>query len=145
MKKIYILILSVICISGCNVLPSFDTFEPIEGKIVSDNKEYTMVIGDFEWVEGDFEANKTSNLDKKGLADEFNTLELEKGTKLKIEMDESPLSLEINEESEDGAVKSIDIRENEITLPTNEGYYIYEVKAKWNEGNITYVFDVNIK
>lgn len=71
MKKIYILILSVICISGCNVLPSFDTFEPIEGKIVSDNKEYTMVIGDFEWVEGDLEANKTSNLDKKGLADEF--------------------------------------------------------------------------
>lgn len=70
---------------------------------------------------------------------------MEKGTKLKIEIDESPLSLEINEESEDGAVKSIDIRENEITLPTNEGHYIYEVKAKWNEGNITYVFDVNIK
>ncbi|MEK9197053.1 MULTISPECIES: hypothetical protein [Bacillales] len=145
MKKILILILSVIYISGCNVLSSFDTFEPVEGKIVSDNKEYTMIIGDFEWVEEDFEANKKSNLDKKGLADEFDTLELEKGTKLKIEIDGSPLSLKINEESEDGSVKSIDIRESEITLPTNEGYYIYEVNAKWNEGNISYVFDVNIK
>ncbi|MFL0507606.1 hypothetical protein ACH0B5_17930 [Ureibacillus sp. 179-F W5.1 NHS] len=145
MKKILILILSVIYISGCNVLSSFDTFEPVEGKIVSDNKEYTMIIGNFEWVEEDFEANKKSNLDKKGLADEFDTLELEKGTKLKIEIDGSPLSLKINEESEDGSVKSIDIRESEITLPTNEGYYIYEVNAKWNEGNISYVFDVNIK
>lgn len=144
-EKILILILSVIYISGCNVLSSFDTFEPVEGKIVSDNKEYTMIIGDFEWVEEDFEANKKSNLDKKGLADEFDTLELEKGTKLKIEIDGSPLSLKINEESEDGSVKSIDIRESEITLPTNEGYYIYEVNAKWNEGNISYVFDVNIK
>lgn len=145
MKKILILLLSVICISGCNVLSSFDTFEPTEGKVVKGNKEYTMIIGDFGWIEEDFEANKKSFLDKKGLADEFDTLELEKGTKLKIEIDESPLSLKMNEESEDGSIKSIDIIENEITLPTNEGYYIYEVNAKWSEGNISYVFDVNIK
>ncbi|QCR33732.1 hypothetical protein [Lysinibacillus sp. SGAir0095] len=145
MKKILILIFSVICISGCNVLSSFDTFEPIEGKVVSDNKEYTMIIGDFGWVEEDFEANKKSLLDKKGLADEFDTLELEKGTKIKIEFDESPLSLKMSEEGEDGIINSIDIREDEITLPTNEGYYIYEVNAKWDEGNISYVFDVNIK
>lgn len=145
MKKVLILLLTVFCISGCNVISSFDTFKPAEGKVINDDKEYPMIIGDFEWIEEDFEVNKKSTLDKRGLADEFETLEMKKGGKLKIEIEDSPLLLKINQEIEDGSIQSVDIIENEITLPTKEGYYIYEVNAKWDEGNITYIFDINIK
>ena len=41
--------------------------------------------------------------------------------------------------------KMIDIvTENQITVPSNNGHYIYEVMGKWDDGEAAYVFDVEI-
>lgn len=32
-----------------------------------------------------------------------------------------------------------------ITIPSKEGYYIYELKVTWDKGKETFVFDVNVK
>ncbi|WP_269799711.1 hypothetical protein [Lysinibacillus xylanilyticus] len=34
---------------------------------------------------------------------------------------------------------------NKLTMPMEDGYYIYVLKATWNKGKETFVFDVNVK
>ncbi len=145
MKRIIFLMLIVIIIAGCNGISSFNTYKQAQGKVIVDNQNSTMMIGDFEWKEDDFEAKKISNSDINDLADEFNTLEVEKGDKLKIEIEQNPSSIIVNQWNEDGTSEGAELIDNEITLPSEGGYYIYEVIAEWNEGKITYIFDINIK
>lgn len=140
--KIVYLMFFVIFIAGCS---SFNTFKQPQGKVIIDNKGYTMRIGDFEWNEGDFESRKISTSDKIDLAEKFETLDVKKGDRIKIEIEQSPSSIIVNQENEDGTTDVIEINDNEITLPSEEGYYTYEIKAKWNEGKMTFVFDVNIE
>lgn len=145
MKRLIFIMFTAIGIAGCNILPSSDTFEPLEGKVLVNNQEYTMMIGDFEWKETDFEVNKTSFEDTKGLAAQFKTLNANKGEHLKINFEEKPTTIDVIQESDDGTLESTEITENELTLPLKAGHYIYELTAKWDEGKIEYVFDINVQ
>lgn len=144
MKKIVIVMLLII-LAGCSRLSSFNTFNQAQGKVTVDNQEFTMVIGDFEWIEGDIEARKINSTDINELADEFNTLQVEKGDKLKIEIEKDPSSIILNQWNEDNTSNVVELKDNKITLPSKEGYYIYEVIVEWNNGKATYVFDINLK
>lgn len=140
--KVFYLMFIAILIAGCS---SYKTFEQPQGKVIVDKKGYTMMIGDYKWKEGNTESRKISSVDKYELAENFETLDFKKGETIKIEIDRSPFLIEVNQENEDGTTAAVDINDNEITLPTEEGYYIYEISAKWNEGKMTFVFDVNIE
>lgn len=148
MKKIVFLMLIVIYITGCNGIPQPSTssvYVQPQGKVIAGNKHYTMMIGNFEWKEEDFEAKKISDSNIYDLADQFNTIEVEKENKLNIEIEQNPSSIMVNQWNEDGTIVATELIGNEITLPLEAGYYIYEVIVEWNEGKITYVFDINIK
>ncbi|MGE7624883.1 hypothetical protein ACQKMD_18100 [Viridibacillus sp. NPDC096237] len=146
MKKIFFLMLIVNIIAGCNGISSLNnTYNQAQGKVIVDNKSYTMMIGNYEWKEDDFEAKKISNSDINDLAGGFDTLEVKKGNKLKIEIEQNPSSIIVNQLNADGTSDAIELKDNEITLPSDGGTYIYEVIARWKEGKISYIFDVNIK
>ncbi|KQL34398.1 hypothetical protein [Psychrobacillus sp. FJAT-21963] len=148
MKKNILLMLIVINIAGCNGMPQPSTstdYVQAQGKVIVEKKDYTMRIGDFEWKEGNFEARKISETNIYDLADRFNTVEVEKGDKIKIEIEQNPSSIIVEQWNEDGTIVAVELIGNEITLPSKEGYYIYEVIVEWNEGKINYVFDINIK
>ena len=83
MKKIFFLVLMLVTVAGCNLISSSDSFEQPQGKVIVDNKDYTMTIGSFKWKEDDFEARKISSSDIKSLANEFETLDVKEGEKLK--------------------------------------------------------------
>ena len=142
MNKIFSLILMVIFVAGCNGGPSFE--QPL-GKVIVDNRNYTMMIGEFEWIEDDFESRKISQSNKIDLAEKFETLDVKKGDRIKIQIDQNPSSIIVNQENEDGTIDVVEINDYEITLPSEEGYYIYEIIAKWDNGKGTFVFDVNIE
>ena len=147
MKNLFYLMFIVMIIAGCNGIPSSqsDSVGQPEGKVIVDHEGYPMMIGEFEWKDDDFEARKISPSDTYGLAEEFETLTVEKGDKIKIKIDQNPSSIIVYQENENGTIDNFEIQNNEITLPTEKGYYIYEVVAKWNEGKSTYVFDLNIE
>lgn len=142
-RAIFLIIISII-IAGCNGMPSSKTFKQAQGKVNVDDKVYTMRIGDFEWKEDDFEAKKISSTDINELADQFKTLEVEEGDKLKIEIEQNPTSIIVNQWNENGTREDVEFESNEITIPSENGYYIYEVIAEWNEGKISYIFDIYI-
>lgn len=147
MRKIVFLMLMLI-LAGCNGIPTTLTptqYNQAQGKVIVGEQEYAMIIGEFEWKEKNFETRKLSHSNIYDLADQFETLEVAKGDTIKIEIEQNPSSIIINQEKEDGTQEEVEMKENEITLPTEEGYYIYTVNVKWNEGKITYIFDINIK
>ncbi|MCM3636211.1 hypothetical protein M3152_00660 [Sporosarcina luteola] len=145
MKKILLSMLIVLTIVGCNGIPSSNTFNQAQGKVIVDNQEYTMVIGEFEWLESDSEFRKISSSDINDLAEEFDTLQAEKNNKLIVEIEQNPTSIIVNQWNEDDTSTAVELKDNEITLPLKKGYYIYEVIVEWNNGKATYFFDVNIK
>lgn len=142
MKRIFFLMLVVIMLTGCNAAPTF--IQP-EGKVILDKSEYIMNIGEFKWKEHDFEASKIRTSDNYVLAGEFNTLEGDKGGKLTFEMDQNPTSLIVNKWNTDLTSDSIEVKDNKITLPSEGGYYIYEVNVEWPQGKAIYIFDVDVK
>ncbi|SDN07572.1 hypothetical protein SAMN05518871_103220 [Psychrobacillus sp. OK028] len=145
MKKIVLVMLIVFLISACNSVSLKNNHynQPL-GKVILDHQEYTMIIGDYEWKERDFEARKISISDKYELAGEFSTLDVKKGENLKIEIEQYPYSIIINRWNEDGTSDKVELIDDEVRIPSKEGYYVYEIIAEWKQGKSTYVFDMNI-
>ena len=54
------------------------------------------------------------------IAEDFDTLTLEKNRMIDI------------------------VTENQITVPSNSGHYIYVVRGEWDDGEAAYIFDVEI-
>lgn len=79
------------------------------------------------------------------LADAFETLEVGKGDTIKFEIDQNPISIFVTKLNEDGTNDNVEIKDNKLTMPLEDGYYIYVLKATWNKGKETFVFDVNVK
>ncbi|MDN4492838.1 hypothetical protein [Ureibacillus aquaedulcis] len=144
MKKIMILVLSV-CISGCSSFTRAQTYEQAKGKVTIDGKAYSMIIGEFEWVDENSEARKLNPININDLADQFKTVEVGKGDKLTIDIEQNPSSVIVDQWNEEGELQAIELNGNEIPIPIKSGLYIYEVTAGWNEGKISYVFDISIQ
>jgi len=147
MKRILLLMLLVISLAGCtggiptNTAPT--NVQP-QGKIIQGNEEYPMIINKYVWKDGKSESRKLSGPDIYELANSFDTLAVEKEESLKIEIEQNPTLITVKEIDEKHTVKEIQIEDNEIPLPAEDGYYIYEVSATWAKGEISYVFDMQI-
>lgn len=144
MNKLILSILIVIILTGCNGLPSGTIGQP-EGKVIVNEKQYIMIPSDFEWKEGNMEIKTKSSPDINELAELFETIEVEKGNTLKFEIDKNPSSIMVTKLNEDGTTDIVEMKDNEITIPSESGYYIYQLKTIWSKGKQTFVFDVNVE
>ncbi|MGA3599842.1 hypothetical protein [Lysinibacillus agricola] len=144
MKTIILSIVMAIILTGCNVFSS-DIVKQPEGKVVLDNTSYTMVAGDYQWKEDNVEINTKSSFDIHDLADLFETLEVDKGDTLTFEIEKNPSSITVIRLNEDGTDEIVEMKDYTINMPSEEGYYIYELKTIWNKGKETFVFDVQVK
>lgn len=133
-----------IILTGCNVFSS-DIVKQPEGKVVIDNTSYTMMAGDYQWKEDNVEINTKSSSDIHDLADLFETLEVDKGDTLTFEIEKNPSSITVIRLNEDGTDELVEMKDYTITIPSEEGYYIYELKTIWTKGKETFVFDVQVK
>ncbi|MER1958205.1 MAG: hypothetical protein ABS942_12555 [Solibacillus sp.] len=144
MKKIVLPFLISLLLVGCNgKLGNNVVIEP-RGLITANGERYEMMPFNYEWKENNMERKPLRTPDRVKLADDFETLEAEKGDTLKFEIDKNPPSVEVIKENEDGTIERVEMKDNKIILPSKEGYYIYELKAKWDKGKITFLFDVNV-
>lgn len=77
-------------------------------------------------------------------AEAFDTLGVTKDSTVKIEVGEEPATIRVNQWNEDQSVQKVELTNDKLPLPAAAGYYIYEVIAEWDQGYITYVFDLNV-
>lgn len=54
-------------------------------------------------------------------------------------------SVAVFEWNEDEEAKEVALKDNKINVPEEGGIYIYEVKAKWENGEASFIFDVEVK
>ncbi|MCH1625721.1 hypothetical protein [Fredinandcohnia quinoae] len=144
MKKIVLSILIVALLNGCNIFPNSTIRQP-EGKVIVNEEQYTMIPSDFEWKEDNVKITDRNSRSINELADDFETLEVEKRDILNFEIEQNPTSIKITKLNEDGTIDDVETKDYKITMPSKEGYYIYELKVTWNKGKETFVFDVNVK
>jgi len=144
MNKLVFPILIVIILTGCNVLPTGIHNQP-EGQIIFDGEHFNMLPSKYEWKEDDVEVTLKGSPNISEIADNFETLEVQKGDVLKFKIDNNPNSITATKMNEDGTIENVEIKDEKITMPSKEGYYIYELNAIWNKGKESFVFDVNVK
>lgn len=129
-------------------LPEFifenGVFPPSPKGIVKVNgNEYDMMAGGFEWSKGN-EHIQTDAMSPPQIAETMDAIELESGSEVRIEIEQNPkLHLFLWEDEENP--KSVQLNENQLTFPESEGRYIYEVRAKWENGEVSYTFVVDVK
>ena len=127
-------------LNGCNGITS----QP-EGKVFVDGEQYTMMPYDFEWNEDNVEIKSLGSPDIATLADDFATVEVEKGEIVKFDIDQHPFAVTVTKRNEDGSSNIVEMEDRQITMPSKEGYYIYELHATWHKGKESFIFDVDVK
>ncbi|TKI71365.1 hypothetical protein FC756_06030 [Lysinibacillus mangiferihumi] len=144
MNKLIFSVLIVIILTGCNGFPT-DTLSQPEGKVIMNGEQYSMIQSNYQWKEDNVEISTKSSTDINELAELFETIEVEKDGTLKFEIDKNPTSITVAKLNEDGTTDIVEMKDNEITMPSESGYYIYQLITVWSKGKQTFVFDVNVE
>lgn len=144
MKKLSSIILASLVLVGCNPAPISRNAPDAEGKVFLEDNEYRMVLSEYEWNEGKVEAKKIDIVPVEEMAEKFDNLDVMKDSTVKISVGGNPSTISVNQTNVDKSVENVEITNSEITLPSTAGYYIYEIIAEWDNGRMTYVFDVNV-
>ena len=143
MYRLLLFILIVVVLTGCNK-SSNDPLRQLEGKMIANGKQYTMVLSDYEQKDkAEISVKHSSDIHE--IAEIFDTLDVEKGAKITFEIDTNPSSITVAQLNEDGTTELVEMKDNEMTMPSVSGYYIYQLKTRWSEGEQTFVFDVNVE
>lgn len=127
-------------------LPEFnfkqDEFPPaITGYVKINETRYKMTKGNFEWKKGN-ETVQTDALSPSQIAENFKPIIAEPNSKATIEIEQNAnLSVYLWDSEE---VK-LAFKGNQISVPSIKGRYIYEVVAKWSNGETSFTFVVDIK
>ncbi len=106
-----------------------------------------MIVGGFRWERKQGSGTQIVQTDAASsyqIAENFKAFALEQDQKITIEIEENP-ELVIYLWNKNGREKEITLTDNQITAPTSKGRYIYEVLAKWTNGEVSYTFFVEVK
>lgn len=132
--------------SARSSLHSFDfknhEFPPhLPGFITIGETRNDMAKGGYEWTKGN-QSVQTDAASPTQVAEKFSAIVVEPNSKASIEIEQNPdLSVYIW----DAERSTVLIEGNELTVPTKSGRYIYEVLAKWSNGEVSYTFVVEVK
>ena len=144
MNKLMLSILIVIMLTGCNKSLN-DPFNQLRGKVIVNGEHHTMILSDYEPKESQvqFISKHSSNINE--IASLFDTLKVEKNTLFKFDINSNPSSIAVTKLNEDDKTDLVETKENEITMPSESGYYIYQLTTIGAEGQQTFIFDVSVE
>lgn len=154
---ITILLFTSLWITGCSndtvtagkeVKVNENEFPPsISGVVRVNNAQHEMVVGGYKWERkqgSETQAVQTDSASPYQIAEDFKAIALEQNQKVTIDIEENP-ELYVYLWTKDGREKEITLKDNQITVPASKGQYIYEVLAKWNNGEVSYTFVAEVK
>ena len=123
-------------------------FPPVmTGSIHVNDTEYEMVSGNFKWEKKEGSITQVAQTDAatpNQIAESFNAIELEKDMKIEIEVEDNP-EIAVFLWNENSREKEVTVNKNQIKTPTTDGQYIYEVLAKWSNGEVSYTFVIEVR
>lgn len=121
---------------------SNQSFPPNPSGVVTIREtNYDMARGGFEWSRGN-ESVTTDALGPTQLAEKFEAIVVEANSNVTIVIEQNPI-LDVYIWGTDR--EDIHVDEGLISLPSASGRYIYEVVAKWTNGEASFTFVVEVK
>ncbi|WP_057775727.1 DUF3221 domain-containing protein [Cytobacillus dafuensis] len=126
-------------------LPKFnfknEKFPPdLKGIVKINETRYEMTRGGFEWKKGN-QTTQTDAASPTQIAENFKAIVVEPNSKATIEIEQNP---NLSAYLWDSDRKKIALEGKQITFPANKGRYIYEVVAKWSNGEVSYTFVIEV-
>ncbi|MGF9976811.1 hypothetical protein ABE042_10400 [Viridibacillus arvi] len=145
MNRLFLILLTSMILVGCTQSAEEEASSMyLDGKIIVDNKEYNLIHGYYTYKDETVEAKKLDPFSPMESANRFDTLIVEKNSEIKIELDKKATFITVIQLNEDGKVEEVPLNGNVLTVPAEEGYYVYEVVGKWENGETTLVFDIDV-
>ncbi|UED80613.1 MULTISPECIES: hypothetical protein [unclassified Lysinibacillus] len=158
MKKLFLMIgFFALLIAACSkdvsktdleVEDNKESFPPsMTGWLHVDGKKYEMEAGGFQWQRKKgliTETVQTDHASPNQVAENLPALQLEPNTMMQIEIEENPKII-VYLWNKDGREKEVLLNNNEMVAPTSKGRYIYEVFARWSNGEVSYTFVLEVK
>lgn len=152
----FAIVISSFWITGCTigtdgkdkqVEESKNDFPPsMTGLINVNGKEYEMKAGNYKWERkkgSETEVVQTDAASPSQIGENFNAIGLEPNTNINIEIEGNP-KISIYHWNENGRDKEVVLKNNHLSVPSSKGRYIYEVFAKWSNGEVSYTFVVEV-
>ena len=107
--------------------------------IVSGNNKVEAVRGTTSW--DTFEAD--SEAPPKLVSYQEGELDAKLNSKIELQFSEKPLSVKVYQWNDNESKREIKIKKNSFVVD-QPGIIVYEVKAKWSEGNAHFAFEINV-
>ena len=146
MSRFFLLFLTSIILIGCSQIAEDEARSRyLDGKIVVDDKEYNLIHGYYTYKDNEIEINKLDPFSPMDAAEQFDTLAVEKKSKIEIVLEDKSTYITVHQWNENGVIEEVLLDENVLTVPAEEGYYVYEVVGTWKNGETTLVFDIDVQ
>ena len=146
MRRLFLLLLTSTILMGCSQFAIYEASSRyLDGKIIVDDKEYNLIHGYYTYKDEDVELKILDPFSPINAADQFDTLTVAKNSKIEIVLEDKTNYITVHQTNENDEVEEILLDENVLTVPAEEGYYIYEVVGKWKNGETTLVFDIDVQ
>ncbi|MGG1631831.1 hypothetical protein [Rossellomorea sp. NRS-1567] len=65
--------------------------------------------------------------------------------KIKVKFNKQPGALEVEQWVGEEQIEKVEVKDQYIVVPKDEGVYVYHILANWKRGNGNYVFSVEVK
>lgn len=155
-KLFFTIVISSLWITGCTngigemdnkVAENKNDFPPSMTAMINvQEKEYEIEAGNYRWERKkglETEVVQTDAASTYQIGENYNAIGLEPNTNINIEIEENP-KISVYQWNENDRDKEIILKNNQFSAPSSKGQYIYEVLAKWSNGEVSYTFVVEV-
>ena len=150
MKKILVILLLAVILSGCGEQNGETTFkEPPELIVSSKGSEVVAVLGTYSWSydngDGSFKAIEADSFGPTEIVKhQSHTLKTKLGSQIVLDFARPPKEVRVKIMDNNQVLREVDV-EGETFTTDEKGNIVYEVYATWEEGSAHYAVKLNVK
>lgn len=148
MKKLLIILILIFFLFGCN-----DNYNNIENPEIPslmvsfDNDEITVVRGTYDWTitDGKYSTNFHADTESsEKIAEYMNGNIILPQTQLNLKFSQTPRKVNVIYWGEIIDVE-YNFTDSIITVPNEEGIYVFEIVSEWEKGKVSYTIKIIVK
>jgi hypothetical protein len=155
MKNVFFaIVIASLWLTGCTIGTAGtsnqmeeDDFPPsMTGLINVQGKEYEMEAGNYKWERkkgSETDVVQTDAASPYQISESYNAIVLEPNTDINIDIEDNP-KVSVYQWNQNGRDEGFTLKNNQLSVPSSKGRYIYEVLAKWPNGEVSYTFVVEV-
>ena len=152
MKKLVGLLIGVLMLTACVNEKFRDSVEEFDipnffAYVEIDKVIYPLAKGAYSWTEKSSFGEKTITTDHTSPIQQAEGMEatiVSKGAEVKVSIESEP-ELTVFMWTDKGKEKKIAMKENSFNVVSDQGVYVYEIVATWEQGYRSYVLKIEVQ